>query len=642
MAAEKFGRNEPCPCGSGKKFKHCHALKGGWRGVETSPGAEAMQRVQAGMNLQQAGDLDRAEKIYRSVLDSDPRHADALHLLGLLHHQRGKNEEAARLIERAIGERPGIAAFHNNCGEAYRAAGRYADALRNFDRAIALQPGFAEAWVNRGVAQKNLGDLAGAEASYREALRLRPDLRQAHLNLARVLRAQDRREEATQHYRHGLAIYGDDAATLNDLGIIHGEIEAYGEALGYFERALALDGGNADIINNRGTAHDRLLNLDAAVRDYRRAIELKPDFAKAYENLGATLYRMDRFDEAIEIYRHALSIDPTSAELHYNLALALFEKCQLAEGWKEYEYRFKLLVGAPERRVCAAPEWRGEDLEARSLLVWKEMGIGDEIWYAGMYEDTLARLGDRGRLIVECTPKLRPLLQRAFPRARVVPKSDPPDPVTENVDFHVPGGGLGRILRNSLADFPRRPSYLKPDPGRLRYWQNRIAGLGPGLKVGVSWRSSNNSGGRAELVTRFNQWGAILAVQGVHFINLQYDDCAAEIADAEARFGVSVHRFREVDMFDDLDETAALMAALDLVISAPTSVSILTGALGVPTWQFNYASNWQCYGEVMNPWLPAVRSVIRKWNESWDTVLEGVAAELGEVAKHGAGTLVRV
>ncbi len=144
----------------------------------------------------------------------------------------------------------------------------------------------------------------------------------------------------------------------------------------------------------------------------------------------------------------------------------------------------------------------------------------------------------------------------------------------------------------------------------------------------MSWRSTVLKGERALQCTKLTQWGEIFKVPGVRFVSLQYDECEEELAEAEARFGVKIERYSDVDMFNDLDETAALMRGLDLGISAPTSVSILSAALGVATWQMHYGLQWQCHGQKDSPWYPSQVNYMRKWDESWEEVLGRIAADL--------------
>jgi tetratricopeptide (TPR) repeat protein len=626
----KVGRNDPCPCGSGKKFKQCHGATDA-RPAAAAPAAKsgALQLVVSGMQLQQAQRLDEAEAMYRKALALDAREPDALHLLGLLYHQRGDSSAAVKLIEKAISTRPGVATYHNNLGEVYRKTERYEDAIAQYDKAIKVQPDFVEPRINRGVALRKLRRFEESEQSYRTALKLAPAMRQIRLNLGHVLRDQDRKAEATVEYRHALDMHGEDVATLNDLGGVLGEMGETGEAMVLLEKALALDPGNVDVINNIGTAWERAGDLTRALACYREVVALKPDFVVGHQNVGIALYKKGELAAAIGALDHALALDPDNGDVHFALSDALFQAGQLTRAWEEYVWRFRRKNDPRERRPFPQPMWQGEAITGQTIVVWGEQGVGDELWMAGMFPELLERLGPAGKLIFESKPKLHPLLALSFPQVELIERQYPPHRDALAADLHIPGGDLGRFLRASIDMFPARRGYLQPDPARAAYWKQRIAALGPGLKVGICWRSSLVHGARAAFSTQLLEWEEVLRVAGVQFVNLQYDECQLELAEAGRTLGVHIEHFAEVDMFNDLAETAALMCGLDLAISAPTAVSIMTGALGVPTWQTSYYENWQRMGlKDRNPWYPTVSTYIRGAGEDWGMVLHKMARDL--------------
>jgi hypothetical protein len=255
-----------------------------------------------------------------------------------------------------------------------------------------------------------------------------------------------------------------------------------------------------------------------------------------------------------------------------------------------------------------------------------EQGIGDELWSASFLPELIER---SAAVVVECAPKLLPLLTRSFPGALVVARGDPPDPRTQSeIDYQVAAGSLGRWFRPTLESFPDRREYITADTRRVAYWRERLDKLGAGLKIGFSWRSKDLTGNRALSCTRIEQWGPIFAVAGTHFVSLQYDECAQELEHGRSQFGVLLHTFPEVDLFDDLDEAAALTKALDLVISAPTAVSVLSGALGVETWQMSYGPDWWTFGSDHYPCLPSITRFERNPSQSWEEIIERVARRL--------------
>jgi hypothetical protein len=214
----------------------------------------------------------------------------------------------------------------------------------------------------------------------------------------------------------------------------------------------------------------------------------------------------------------------------------------------------------------------------------------------------------------------------------VVPQTVPPHPRTRQpgIDFQIPAASLARWLRPSLERFPQRRGYLVPDPARAARWRERIGALGPGLKVGICWRSGLNQWARAPGSTQLNHWGPILTAPGVHFVNLQYGQCDEELREAERLFGARIHVWDDMDLKDDQEGVAALIPALDLVLSALTAVAQMAGAVGAPAWVLSRLANqtWWELGTDHCPWHPSVRSFPSGATGTWEPVIETVASEL--------------
>ena len=202
------------------------------------------------------------------------------------------------------------------------------------------------------------------------------------------------------------------------------------------------------------------------------------------------------------------------------------------------------------------PRWQGESLSGRTILVHSEQGVGDELLFATCLPDLLAQAG---HVVVECDARLVDLFSRSFPTATIYGatlgrRTSPP------IDVYCPIGSLPRYTRATLAAFPLRPGYLVPDRARVAHWQNRLAALGPGLRVGLSWRS-RASRPVAPYYTQLSQWGAVLSLPGIHWINVQYDDYGAELETVAQQWGVRIQHWPDLDTLADLDGVAALMAA---------------------------------------------------------------------------------
>ncbi|ALG74336.1 hypothetical protein VY88_20325 [Azospirillum thiophilum] len=545
-----------------------------------------------------AGDLDGAERGYRAMLKVDGGHADALHLLGVLHHQRGQDAEAVRLIGRAVARRAGVAEQHANLGLALHALGR----------------------------------LDEAEAEYRRALALRDAYPEAHNSLGSALQERDRLAEAAAHYRRALELRGDYAEAWANLGTLLRAQDDYQEAEAALRQALRLDPGHATALTNLGVVLKETGRAAEAEAAHLEALRLAPEDAETMVNLALLREAQGRGGEAEALYRTALGHAPGFALARWNLALRLLGQGRLAEGQEEYEARFA------SRRVSAGRSfalpawdgWAGERVgkaSGRRLLVWREQGLGDELMFGTALPDLAARLGPDA-LVVEVDARLAGLVGRALPGVTVrAQTADPTD-----AGAHLPMGSLPRLLRRSLADFPVRRSWLAPDPQRAAGWRDRLAALGPGLRVGICWGSQNMAGERKASYTTLADWAPLLALPGLLPVTLQYDGREAEIAAVESRLGLRIHRWAGTDLKNDLEGVAALISGLDLVVTVASSVGEMAGALGVPVWRFGPAGDWTALGTAVRPWFPSMRLWSARPGEALADMLVRMAAEIGRLA----------
>jgi tetratricopeptide (TPR) repeat protein len=598
MSATKTGRNDPCPCGSGKKYKQCCQRLEEVQGKRKPIGGTSTHSLMGeAIVYQRAGQLPQAATIYQQILQSEPNNPDALHLLGLIAHQNGQLDAAVELISQAISINPSGPKYYN-LGLALQTQGRSDAAIDSYRRAIAINPDDAKAHSNLGVLLQAQGNLDDAIKSYRWAISLNPEDAGAHGNLGVALDSQGNTDAAIKSYRRALVLNPDDATSHNNLG----------NALRDQEQ------------------------LDDAVASFRKAITLKPDYAKAYNNLGNALQDQGQLDAAIASFHAALALNPDYLEAHWNESLALLMHGQLEEGWIKHDWRLKQKEHIADYRDLPAL-WRmyaGEDLTDKTILIWAEQGVGDELFFAGVLPDVIRTAG---HCVIECDPRLVPLYARSFPTAEIIPKCYPPHPRTQqsDIEWQCPIGSLPRWFRPRIDSFPRHHGYLAPDPQRVAFWKQRFNELDPSPKVGITWRSKHRSTSRDLHYTELRQWGPILTVPGLTFINLQYDECQAELNMARKEFAVEIHAWDDINQMNDLDDVAALMAALDLVIAPTTTPAIIAGAIGAPAWMFLTRNiSWKTLGTESIPMFPDLRPIWRPRNVTWDSILETVAAELRE------------
>lgn len=306
------GRNDPCPCGSGRKYKQCC--------LRASTDQNSVNRdLQAAIALHQAGKLTQAAAIYQRILQESPRHPDALHLLGLIAHASGRNEAALDLIGRAIGISGKQYGYHNNLGLVHKALNHLDEAAASYRRALTLKPDFAEANCNLGVVLDEQGRLDEAAAQYRRALATRPDFIEANCNLGMVLAKQGRFDEAMDQYRRVLAVRPDFAEAHYNLGLAFHRQGKHELAVDSGLKAVQFRPAYPEAWFLLGTLYQKLNDAQRAVASFREVLAIDPDHPGALTNTGLELIRQDRLDEAEAILIRLLANDPAQVEARYLL-----------------------------------------------------------------------------------------------------------------------------------------------------------------------------------------------------------------------------------------------------------------------------------------------------------------------------------
>jgi hypothetical protein len=321
-----------------------------------------------------------------------------------------------------------------------------------------------------------------------------------------------------------------------------------------------------------------------------------------------------------------LDRDAANVDAHWTLATLDLSAGKYATGWEHYEYRLKRHDAYVRRRNL--PWWRSGTETAGPLLVLAEQGLGDEIMFSSCFGDLLEQ---QPECLIECDARLGPLFTRSFPGARILATRDaagraPPE--AHGAVAEIAAGSLPLHFRRRSEDFPRHQGYLRAAPERVAYWRQRLASLGPGLKVGVSWVGGSMKTRRALRSLGLAQLAPVLGSGGANFVSLQYTPCEADIASFAGTTGIAVHHWP--DALADYDETAALVSALDLVISVTTSIVHLAGALGKTAWvMVPTVAEWRYAraGSSM-PWYPSVRLYRQVVLGDWGPVVEAIRSDL--------------
>jgi tetratricopeptide (TPR) repeat protein len=506
-------------------------------------------------------------------------------------------------------------------------AGRLSEAEAHYRRALQQDRFNAGILHNLGLVIAARGNFAEAATLIGQAIAVRGNVADFHSNLGNVLTALDRTDEAVASYERALKLNPRFADAAFNLGIALAKLGRIADAESWYRRATTFNPSFWPARLNLANLLDDQGKLDEALPWYEQAASLAPREAAPLYNLARALHHQGRSDAAEPIYRRSLALDATHAETHLTYSLCLLARGALAEGWPEWDWRLRIADAKPRR--FAVPEWRGENLTGRRLLVSADQAVGDQILYASMIPELTALAG---HVSVECETRLVPLFRRSFPGVEICAHTEPPS-VPGRFDYEISIGSLGRQLRPDFASFTRAPSpYLKADAAQVAAIRARYARLGAGPKIGVSWRSRAELG--AAKSTDLMAWAPILRACAAQFIDLQYGDTAAE-RDAIAReTGVTVHRDPDIDQMRDLDAFAAQVAALDLVISVSNTTVHVAGALGTPCWimvPHGKGMHWYWFNDRDDsPWYRSLRLFRQDARGDWRAVIARIGAALAD------------
>ncbi|HEY0834859.1 MAG TPA: tetratricopeptide repeat-containing glycosyltransferase family protein [Azospirillum sp.] len=515
-----------------------------------------------------------------------------LHRLGIERYQQGDVAGAVDLIARSIAQYP--------------------------------QPG---AFCDLGVMLHTQGRLAEAEDAYRTALRLRPGYPEAHNNLGITLHTLGRLDEAEDAYRAALGLRPDYAEALNNLAITLTDLMRTEEALTACRVALSLLPNYPQAHLTRANALLAVGRTEAALAACETALTLNPHSLEGLVNHGNALRRIGRLDEALARYDQALALHPGYVEARVNRSLLLLGRGDMERGWAEYEWRFRTPRLAAHR--LEQPQWMGEPLAGRTILLHAEQGFGDTLQFV-RYAPLVAQRG--GRVLLGAPAPLHRLLRTLPGVERVLEADKPPPPF----DLHCPLMSLPLAFGTRLDTVPAEVPYLAPDPADVAAWRDRLPDDGV-LRVGLVWAGNPRPDmPHANLVDRrrslrLEQLAPLAGVPGVRFYSLQKDgDAALQAKDPPSGMDL-------VDLMEgvgDFADTAALIANLDLVIGVDTSVIHVAGALGKPVWVLSrFDGCWRWLTERDDsPWYPSMRLFRQETPGEWAPVIEQVMEALRDRA----------
>ena len=572
------------------------------------------------------GQLKKAAACYQQSLQLKPDFVEACFRLANVYHEQKNFKDAIIYYLKAVNLKPDFVEASYNAGLAYQLLGNFREAVAWYRRALKLNPNFVEAFNNLGQVLQQAGKSEEAQACFREAIRIKPDFAEAYFNLADLQCRRGQKDEAEKNFTRALRINPHMIEALNNLGNLYkdrGNIEA---ALKKYRQVIRLNPQLAEAYYNLGSALRLQGGFSEAIENFKCALQLKPDYAEAYNNLGLTYKNMGELEAAICNFTCALDIKQGFGEAHWNRSFTFLLQGNFAEGWNDYEWRYK----QPRWKTIYpfrlnVPRWNGSSARDKRIFVHDEQGLGDTLQFV-RYLPLLKSLC--GTLILETRKALMELLN-GFPGIdELVERSTDGNPAVA-FDYYLPLLSLPGIFNTTPENIPGKVPYLYADPDKIAYWRDRLETKN--FKVGLVWAGRPLHANDHNRSCNLDQFASLATIAGVRLYGLQ----KGPAADQSAHWSACPDFENLGQEFEDFSDTAAAIACLDLVISVDTSVAHLAGAMAKPVWVLlPFIPDWRwMMDRTDSPWYPTMKLFRQNKHGDWGSVFQRVKEELQRIVK---------
>ncbi|WP_417695268.1 tetratricopeptide repeat protein [Roseibium sp.] len=568
------------------------------------------EKMHQALALQKAGDIEKAQRLYKSVLKKAPQSADANHLLGVCYRQLGKPERARQYIQKAIDIAPDRAPFYANLARVFSDMPHMEpeSVLAVAEKALILDPTLIEARNLKGISLSHMDRKTEAEDIFRALINEHPRFVDAYRNYGILLRDNKDHDKAVYFFDRAAQLDPSNVENFVQRARSRLEIEDFKNSRPELEAALKLFPKNGDLAHEYARLLFKTGESTESLKHAEFAAKNDPKNYHKLVTLGVHYHSTGRFNDAVVTLDKAL--DAAGSDLpaaSWNKALALLAAGRLKEGWALHKARFEDKNSSAINRQFDVPEWDGSPLEGKTIMVWNDQGVGDALRNASMIPEMVEK---DCKVIVEAPAKLVEMYERSFEGALVRKgQYDPETLETElkDYDVHCCLTDLPQFIRPSASDFKKRKSpYLQFDRERALELHGRLDNPEGKPVIGVAWRSGSLAAWRSRWYLSILEIKPILETPNAIFVNLQYSSKDKEIRWVREGLGVNMQHFDDLDLRDDMDAAAALTACVDLVISANTSVADLAGALDVPCWRYGSVHSVVLLGQKNPPWYPSM------------------------------------
>lgn len=592
--------------------------------------ANELTRYNLANSYRSLGRIAEAEQMYRIAIRQSPHFGAAYFNLASLLRESGMNTEAINHLETAAKLLPASGLVKYHLGSSYCDAGRFSEAAQQLGNAARVDPSLLQPVLQ--TAASLLGQQKQPEALliFQAVVAAHPGCAEAHSNSAIILHALGRPLDAIPHHSALCCLHPELAECWQNLAITQWAAGNKTEAVSAWREATSRDDCNDSAWFQFGNALRQMGETQGSIAAYKRAIELQPENADAYTNLGIEILSLGCFAEAEQAQREAIRLVPSHDAAHTNLAILLLTRGQMKEGFKHYEHR--LAFPKYNSRAYNSQQWQGEPLHGKSLLIWGEQGLGDQIQFS-RYLNLLQHAD--GEIVVQCNRGLGKLFKNWYPHCSFV-ECDKGEPITGHSWYRQASlMSLPHILSESYNDIldPGIPGVTWDLPPR------QVLPLSSSkLNVGIVWAGSPHHFNDANRSMNLRALLPLLQLSTVKCFSFQKGNAALQLKDIAEDY----RPFDVGHLLEDWYNTSDCLRQMDLLVSVDTSVVHMAGSIGLPVilmlpqlpdWR------WRNQGDTTN-WYPGMTLLRAQQNGEWHEVAEAALGMIRELHARKFGQFV--
>lgn len=610
---------------------HCLQLVGDFQGACSSceaaiamdPTDEAawvnLGNAQRGMGLHESARLS-----YTRAHALNPENPYHHYNIGLTYSDQEDPQKASNCFVRCLEKYPGFVEARNNLTACLIKLKRPQEALHHATVAVECRPDYAEAWSNMARALDDLGQLEEALAAHRRVTELIPTSAESWINFGTALSAQKQYVKALACFERAVTLDPSLSLAWTNLGSAQHALRRLEQALESHKRSIELNAASEESWYNQGNTLRDLGLMKDALKSFEMALRLKETYYQAWNNRGVVLQYLGNYEESFSSYAKAVELAPNYEEARYNSALLSLLQKNFEQGFKDYLWRPKSENFRHVLDQNLGPLSIGET-EGQALLLIREQGIGDEIFYANFLGQMLGKFS---RICLTTDKRLRPVFSRSFPEITLLD-----DTVLESetnlmrFDRKVCIGDLGVLLgitENEVREI-RKP-YIETDKRRTSGYRSNLVSANK-IVCGLSWQSVNEEFGREKTIS-LTDLEPILRHPGLEFVNLQYGKVSAELEMVQSRYGVTIREIEGLDLHNDIDGLLSLIAACDIVITTSNLTAHLTGSIGKKGCVLLPKSKGRMWfwhlGEKQSLWYPSLTLFQQTESGTWADPIENI------------------